>query len=636
MTNLVGRLIAAACALLLSMPLWADDSGDPSLYEQRQAYRRAVDHLRTGRVSAAREIQQELSGYVLAPYLTYHRNRMRLSALTAAEVQSFRQAHPDLPGAQRIYWQWLEQQADRGHWRTFLKHYESTDSAELQCHRLRALHLTGEKEAALDGVPPLWTVGESQPKACDPIFQVWQKERLTDEVAWERLRLAIDANERQLARYLIRFFSSSHRHWAQAYYDVHVSPNHIKSAARYRTDNPLSRQVIAHGLKRLAARDPEAAGNAWAQYRESHSFPAAERRHINGLVEAALAGAGLLDRAPEAEASPEAAADFAKAYVRQRKWALLSAWIERMPEDERVKENWQYWLARAVDETHDNSERARRAYLSLAENRSYYGFLAALHGGGAINMNEAGKPTAAERQQALEIPSVARAIELFAVGDEVNARRELAHILPRLAPRERRAAVYWVQSIGYPILTIHTANRAELRDDLALRFPILHRPLFERGSHNTDVPLPVLLAFARQESAFAAKAKSVANARGVLQMLPSTARLAAKRAGLPQPAANDLYDPAVNIPLGSHHIAWLLRRYNGSLPLAAAGYNAGEHRADRWAKELAGAPMDVWIESIPFRETRNYVKNVLAFALVYAHRLGEPPPSLGVVGVRVP
>lgn len=636
MTNLLGRLIVAACALLLWTPLWAGDGGGLSLYEQRQAYRRAVDHLRVGRVSAAREIQQELSDYVLAPYLTYHRNRLRLSQLTAAEVQGFRQAHPDLPGAQRIYWQWLERQADRGNWRTYLKHYEPTDSAELQCHRLRALYLTGEKEAALDGVAPLWTVGESQPKACDPIFQVWQKERLTNELAWQRLRLAIDANERLLARYLIRFFTSSHRHWAQAYYDVHVSPNHIKTVARYRTDNPLSRQVIAHGLKRLAARDPEAAGNAWAKYRESHSFSAAERQRIGGLVEGALAGDGLLDRAPDADALPEAAVGFAKAYVRQRKWSLLAAWIEQMPEDERFAERWQYWLARAVEETHDDSERARLGYLSLAESRSYYGFLAAQHGGGAVKMNEAGKPSAAERRQALEIPSVGRAVELFAVGDERNARRELAHIMPRLAPDERRAAAYWVQSAGYPTLAIHTANRAELKDDLALRFPILHRPLFERGSHNTAVALPVLLAFARQESAFVAKARSTANARGVLQMLPSTARLAARRAGLPQPSANDLYDPAVNIPLGSHHIAWLLRRYDQSLPLAAAAYNAGEHRADRWAKELAGAPMDVWIESIPFRETRNYVKNVLAFALVYAHRLGEPPPPLGVVGAKVP
>lgn len=636
MTNLVGRLIAAACALLLWTPLWADDDGGPSLYEQRQAYRRAVDHLRAGRVSAAREIQQELSGYVLAPYLTYHRNRLRLSQLTAAEVQGFRQAHPDLPGAQRIYWQWLERHADRGNWRTYLKHYEPTDSAELQCHRLRALYLTGEKEAALDGVPPLWAVGESQPKACDPIFQVWQKERLSNEIAWQRLRLAIDANERLLARYLIRFFTSSHRPWAQAYYDVHVSPNHIKAVARHRTDNPLSRQVIAHGLKRLAARDAEAAGNAWAKYRESHSFPAPERRRIGGLVEAALAGAGLLDRAPDADASPEAALGFAKAYVRQRKWPLLAAWIEQMPEDERFAENWQYWLARAVDETHDDSERARLAYLSLAESRSYYGFLAARRGGVAVSMNEADRPSAAERRQALEIPSLGRAMELFAVGDEVNARREISHIMPRLVPQERRAAVYWVQGIGHPTWAIHAANKAELRDDLALRFPILHRPLFERGSHNSAVALPVLLAFARQESAFAAKARSVANARGVLQMLPSTARLAARRAGLPQPSANDLYDPAVNIPLGSHHIAWLLRRYDHSLPLAAAAYNAGESRADRWAKELTGAPMDVWIESIPFRETRNYVKNVLAFALVYAHRLGEPPPPLGVVGARVP
>jgi len=606
------------------------------LLQQREAYRKAVDHLRAGQVSAALELQKQLADYALAPYITYHRNRLRLSRLSADEVNGFRRDHPDLPGAQRIYRQWLQSQAERGQWRTFLKHYEPTDSVELQCLRLRALHNTGQREAALDGTEALWTVGRSQPKACDPIFQIWQRERLNDAIAWRRLELAIEANERLLARYLLRFFGSKVRVWGQAYYDVHASPAHIKRTSRYRTDNEWSRRVIAHGLKRLAGRDAEAARDAWAAYQASHEFSAAERQAIGDAVDAALAAAGLLDRMPAADASAEGAARFAQAYLKQQNWPLVRAWIERMPEVDRFSDQWQYWLARALEASNEDSERARLTYRSLAEKRSYYAFLAAQRAGLALRMNDASRTVDDEQmQRTLDIPAVERAIELFAVGDETNARRELRGLIPRLSAEERRAATTMVQRIGFTTLAIHTANQAELRDDLGLRFPTLHLPLFGQASHATTVPLPLLLAFARQESAFAANARSSANARGVLQMLTSTARLAARRAGLPAPTAKDLYDPAVNIPLGASHIAWLLRRYDNVLPFAAAAYNAGEHRVDRWMKERAGLPLDVWIDAIPIRETRDYVHAVLAFNQIYAARFGSTTPMLAEADILV-
>ena len=125
-----------------------------------------------------------------------------------------------------------------------------------------------------------------------------------------------------------------------------------------------------------------------------------------------------------------------------------------------------------------------------------------------------------------------------------------------------------------------------------------------------------------------ASARSSADARGLMQLLPSTARLVARRAKQRTPTASDLYDPGTNIKLGSYHLAWLMARYDNQMPLAIAAYNAGEHRVDRWIKKASGMPMDVWIERIPFRETRNYVKNVLAFRHVYGDKLATPAPIL--------
>ncbi len=632
-------------ALLLAPGIAPADTGtaaSTTRYEQRQQYRTAVDHVRAGRLTAAGRIQEQLAGYPLQPYITYHRLRLRLSRLTPEQVQQFRRQHTDIPGAHRIYRQWLARLAVNRRWRRFLAHYEPAPpedplATELHCHFLRALYNTGEKERALDGVAPVWTVGKSQPKVCDPMFQVWQNTRLDQNTAWRRLGLAIEANERLLARYLQRFFKGDYKPWAQSYYSVHVNPASVAATGRFRTDTALSREVIAHGLRRLARRDAAAARDAWASYRASHRFGETKRRALTAHIEVELAQSGLLDKAPTPDFLPASAVGFAGAYLEQRNWPLLSAWIDKLPEPERFEEKWQYWLARALAMTHESSERARLAYRALADNRSYYGFLAASRLNQASQLNGAPRPGDADTLQKLrQLPGIARAVELFAVGDEVNARREWMAMLPRLTPHEQGIAAYLAHDMGQSALAIRTANETNQRDHLAVRFPIIHAPTFRQTSHATGIPVSVLVAFARQESAFDRFARSSAEARGVMQMLHSTARLAARRAGLPAPSLAQLFDPGTNIPLGGHHIAWLLQRYDQVLPIAAAAYNAGEGRAERWIQGARGWPMDVWIESIPFRETRNYVKNVLAFNHVYSRLLGQPLPLLGTHEMVVP
>ncbi|MGK0222824.1 MAG: soluble lytic murein transglycosylase, partial [Limisphaerales bacterium] len=165
-------------------------------------------------------------------------------------------------------------------------------------------------------------------------------------------------------------------------------------------------------------------------------------------------------------------------------------------------------------------------------------------------------------------------------------------------------------------------------NSLHLRFPTAYLAQLRRASLDTDLPVPTLIAMARQESALNRAASSSANARGLMQLLPSTARLVARRHHLRIPKIEDLFDPQTNINLGSRHLAWLVERYDGQLVPAIAAYNAGEHRVDRWLRANDQLPLDVWIETIPFRETRNYVKNVLAFRHVYAQLTRSPLPFI--------
>ena len=228
----------------------------------------------------------------------------------------------------------------------------------------------------------------------------------------------------------------------------------------------------------------------------------------------------------------------------------------------------------------------------------------------------------------LAVPPVRRMTELYAVGDLVNARREWRYALPLLDETGRRDLVELTARIGWGTQAIFGARDGEMADLVAIRFPRPHSDVFRRHAFQSELPLQFLYAIARQESAFNARAVSSAGARGMMQLMPTTARLVADRVRVKRPSRTDLFNPDVNVRLASHHLARLMRRYRGNRALVAAAYNAGESRVDRWTKDVDGLPTAVWVERIPFRETRDYVKGVIAFAHVYARLAGEDPPVL--------
>lgn len=629
---------ALAVCLLICCQLYGQQTLAISLYEQRAVYKKALDHLTAGRMDAFGKARETLKDYPLYPYLAYYELQSQLSSADAETVMAFRSRYADLPVADIVYYRWLKRLGQQRRWRTFLNHYEPSSDVELKCYHLRALIGTGSEKAALKQVGDLWLVANSQPKACDPLFETWiDRGYLTESMVWQRLGLALDANSRTLARYLQRFFESPNvKPWAQSYYNVHVSPGVLSQTSRFSTDTRYSREVIAHGLTRLATRDPQAAAKAWLSYQDSHDFSTAASAEIESALLIGNARAGSFPaHEPLVEGMP--LEDLTLAALKQQNWAELGYWIEHLSEQTRSHRRWQYWLARSLNETTIASERARLTYAALAEERDYYGFLAAEQLGQPIRLNDHPVPaSASEVNQLKNVPGVRRATELFAVGDRINARREWNRLLPGLSERQKALAAKLATQIGWTSQAIRTANAAALRNALDLRFPEPYTDDFHRVSHVTTVPDDFLLAVARQESLFDPRARSAANARGLMQLIHPTAERVARRVGISEPSSADLYDPALNIELAGHHLASLLVRYDGRRPLAAAAYNAGERRVDRWIRDASGQWMDVWIESIPFRETRNYVKNVMAFTQVYGQRRGSPRPMLEAHETRLP
>ncbi len=623
-----------ACGLALAGLLSASTAAATD-FDDRKRYRDAVKALGSGQTATFKRLAKQLSAYKLAPYLDYHWANHRLSQnqLTTQDFLQFYQANQHIPATKILKRRWLTHLGKRRMWKTLRAHYEPTSNNELRCYYLRSLYGTGDKQAALELVADMWSQPRSQPKSCDPLFDVWlASEHFNDEVAWTRLHNALQARQTSLARYVSRLMTPQVKQAAEAYITVHTNPSRISRTSNYRTDTIRGRQIVVHGVSRLARDKPEAAVTAWQTYRQSNDFDTITVSRVEDTL--ALQLAEETSRFPSVDSRAQYTSEnvrigLAQAALTQQNWSELVYWIEQLEEHERQKSMWQYWLARALTEVMGSNDRASLGWQSLAQQRHYYGFLAAQRLGirGVLNHRKAA-PTATEVNRLRRVAGVDRSIELFAVDDTINGRREWFAALTGMTQTQQLVAAQLSQNLGLVTLSINSANIADGTDYLGLRFPVAYEQQFREAATATGLPVAQLISLARQESAMDKSARSHANARGLMQLLPSTARLVARRAGLPAPSTRSLYQPSTNIKLGSYHLAWLFERYDQQSPLAIAAYNAGEHRVDRWIKEADGVPMDVWIESIPFRETRNYVKNVLAFRYVYAELLNTPQVTL--------
>ena len=620
-------------ALLVSTATVQGDANEQKqaalpLYEQRLAYRRAVQALRDGRSITYRREAAKLNEYALRPYLVYYEEQGRLSTMRPKRAQELRTAFRETPIAERFYRQWLAAQVRRGNWQVYLDHYEPTTSAAGRCNYVRALYRSGERDAALAKVRDLWVSAESMPKTCDPLFKVWiAAGHLDQETVWARLMLALDAGEVGLARYLLRFLDRDNAGAGQLYVNVHTRPQLTRTLSRF-PDTLGGRRAFRHGLLRYARNDAEAALALWRESQGRHAFSDADRRYIHERLTAAAAEDGLTPNDDPAEFSSSTQERIALAMVRHQRWSAAVRWIGALPADLASQPRWRYWLGHAKQANGDLA--AGQEHLRpLAGIRTYYGFLAAgdLGTEGALNA----EPLLADRvaQRALQaMPTVNRMVELYVVGDFVNARREWNFALKSLNRKQRRHLVELTAELGWVDQAIFGARDAELDDLVELRFPTPHLHIYRRYATEVDLPVHLLLAVSRQESAFHVSAVSHAGARGLMQLMPATARRVAERARIDRPVVADLADPNVNVRLGAHHFAALLQRYQGNRALAAAAYNAGEGNVKRWLAGAEGMPTNVWIERIPFRETRDYVKGVLAFQCVYSKLLGDPIPAL--------
>jgi len=621
-----------------------------SLEQQRKQFLQAEKALQRGDMQTLETLRARLQDYPLYPYLEYQALRKRLGTASTEEVSRFLDRYRDTPLAWRLRANWLDHLAKQRRWVEYLAFYRPGSSVSRRCHQLHALIATGQADRAMPKVKALWLHGRSQPKACDPVFKAWvDAGHLTRDLRWQRIEKAMEAGQWRLARYVGRGLPGDDRTWLDHWISLYKNPRLVAETERFAAPHAYREAMLAHSVRRLARWDGLEAMQLWQLTRPLFAFDGDQVRRtehyiVRNLVrtpgDEVYAFIRGVDVGPDDLKVHEARIGAA---LLREDWPQVIRWVGALPQAERDTVRWTYWLGRAMDGIGDTAT-AAKLYAQAAQDRSYYGFLAADRIGGDYHLAHAETPVSqALVDEIAAMDAVQRAAELFALERWTDARREWRVVTRDLDAGGLKAAAMLAKRKGWHDRAIFTLARTGYWDDLELRFPLEHADLVERNAKQHDIDIAWVFAVMRQESAFMANARSHAGAMGLMQLMPATARTVARKVLKQRPPRRyELYRPETNIALGSAYLKHVKVELGNSAVLATAAYNAGPHRVTGWLPERT-LPADIWIELVPFNETRTYLRRVLAYTVIYEKRMGlEPtrlhdrlhpvPPSISLIG----
>ena len=620
-----GIIFSALCVPGLVAPVFAQTM-------EQSLYREGYDAVRANDQERFQQIRARLNHYPLLPYLDYYQLAFRPGAADYNDVTRFIRQHGDTPQSNRLERAYLTYLAQSQQWSQFLRFYPAKpNSTDLLCMHYQARYYTGHKSEALQEAGKLWLTGQSRPDACDPLFQLWQQAGLrTQEKIWQRMNLAFEAQNPNLIRHLGAQLGGSLKSYGDQMIALFEQPARVMNPV-YFTTAPQSRQLLSLGLARYANEQPEPTLRQLGEMKRRFGLNQAEVARVERaaarrlLLDRSTAQRSWLDATLVRMKDAELVELRARLAIWEQDWRGLEGWVKRMPMALQKEDRWRYWLARSL-EVQGRQKPARELYLETANLRGFYGFMAAQRTGVPyrIKNQSVGHKVPDWRTASSRWPFLVRVRELLAMNEITAARSEWIHNMDRNPVAQRLEFGHIALNQGWHELAILSSIRAEAWDAIDLRFPLPLKRTFSQMAQERTMNTSLLYAISRQESALYPLAQSPVGARGLMQLMPATAKETAAKLGVPYRNEQQLFDPAMNIRLGSAYLKRLLDVYDGNRILAAAAYNAGPGRVKRWREQSTNKPMDVWVESIPYRETRNYVQNVLSFDLIYQHKLQQP------------
>lgn len=615
------------------------------LNQQRKLYQQAKKALQTHQLAHFRQLRERLGDYPLQDYLDYLYLQHRINDSEATNIRHFLQTQDDSFFKTRLRSAWLDKLARQQQWSEYLMVYQAPQTAARECHYAQALIATNQQPTATEVFEKLWLVSTSQDKACDPVFQyASQHGWLTDDLRWQRTMLALRSQQFSLANYLAKTIlqSAPAQAWAKRWEDIHHNPvswlSQLPAPAPVKgvslaQDVPMAREILVYGLKRLAKKDPAKAYSHWTRLQKHYQFSTEERHDIQGSI-GLWAALARDDKALYYYGDTPNHPWRVRAALWQQNWSEVQKAIASLDEKTRQETRWQYWLARSLAELGHRAE-AETIWRTLVDERDFYAFLAADKVGAEYVMNH--HPITADpvgNNPIVNSAAVNRMREFYMQNELLDARREAYFLQQVLTPRELQIVATETHKWGWHNQTIALLGSARYWDALDLRFPILYDTEMRKASTDVGVDASWLLAIARQESAFNPRARSHAGAMGLMQVMPATGKQIGRWLNKPLQQDAELYSPPRNIEMGSFYIRRMQDKLQNNPVLATAAYNAGPHNVSRWLPERV-IPADIWIENIPFTETRRYIRAVFSYAATYDYqrqqtikRMAERMPAI--------
>ncbi|HED17875.1 MAG TPA: hypothetical protein ENI64_13815 [Gammaproteobacteria bacterium] len=608
---------------------------DYGMETMRSRYQDAMQALNKGDRLAFWAQVDVLHKYPLYPYLRYADINTRLSTVKSTEIRTFLKAFPDSPLSWRLQNNWLQQLGLDKRWQAFLAEKPLRVNTTLRCYTLHAKHAL-KRTFSIKQFSKIWLSGRSLPSACDSVIELINKQgKLTSALVWQRIELAMRRGNRRLARYLRHFLDKEEHIWLQEWLDLHRHARLSLKPDAISDSNPYSHAIRLHSLSRLIRTQPDYLKDHWLEVSKLNELSTTELLSLGKKLALALAyrydpdADDWLERIPANMLDKHVVIWRLRVALHNRDWENVKQLVTLLPKKTQQSSQWQYWLARALANG-NHADKAKIIFRKLARQRSYEGFLSA----------ERLQHPYSLQQQALSIdkdilanllslPAVARSRELLFQEQMLDARREWHFMTRNMDEIALKHAAYIASNWSWHDRAIYTLAQTQYRNDLEIRFPLPYDKLLKTATSQGKIDTAWAYAVIRQESSFNPDAQSPKNARGLMQLLPGTAKRVARKLDGKTIAVEKLGDAKQNIRLGLAYLNMLLDKTNNPI-LAMAAYNAGKNAVKRWLPEQSDMDADIWIETIPYRETRNYLKNILAYTLIYENRLNLPYTALDI------
>lgn len=616
------------CALALLAGTARGQYSDTDFLAAREAFQK-------GPATTLDALVPKLQGHPLAPWAESWQLRMRLADQPPGAVRAFLDRYAGQLPANRLRADWLRQLARAGAWDDFQREFPALAEPDTELRCLALLPRMAAREATVGrDARALWLTGGELPAACtDAAAQLLSVGLFTENDVWARVRMAFSAGNASLARSVAALLPAARRPDPKLVDAAAKNPQRYLEARSLRLDSRTHREVALFALGRLAASAPPGAAQVWAQV--GGQLPAQDRAHGWGLIAAAAARRHLpeaLDWFTLAEDAPldnTQLAWAARAALRAGHWPRLLEYTARLDAEERDRPTWRYWRARAMAAVGRSFE-SEALFTVLAREQHFHGLLAAEELSIAPQVRNH-PPLPPDVDAVLRMTGIQRALAWYRLGLRYEGNLEWMWAVRDLPEPLLIAAAEVARREGWHERAIATAERSVQLVNLDLRFPTPYPELLRASAREMNVDEALLYGLVRQESRFVPTARSSAGAAGLMQIMPGTARWVASRMGLKEwrHALEGAVD--ANVSFGTYYLKEMLSRLDGSPVLASAAYNAGPGRAQAWRgdRTLEGA---VYIDTIPFSETRDYVRKVMANAHQYARQFGH---SLAQLRVRI-